>query len=340
MRRTWPPSSRNRCQNCHRPKSAAPFSLLTYDDAPSLVDLDPRGRRGAPACRPGTPIPATATSRTIAACPPRERATLIAWVDQGTPLGDPKGIPESKSFPDGWAVGVPDVRLRKCPRNMSSRPRAWVRYQYFRIPLNLTEDRWVQSIECVPGDKAVVHHIIAFMVAKGRKDGVYLGGYAPGDLPSVYNPRNRQASARWLRDRVRGPLHARWARSARTARRSGLIFAKTPPRYEGITHAIENRRLVINPGDDNAEVKSRFTFESDSRLVSFMPHMHLRGKDFMYLVTYPGKEPEIVLSVPAYDLRMAERLPPVRAAVHAEGDGDRLCGPLRQLGQESREPRP
>jgi hypothetical protein len=29
--------------------------------------------------------------------------------------------------------------------------------------------------------------------------------------------------------------------------------------------------------------------------------MHLRGKDFMYLVTYPGRDPEILLSVPAYD---------------------------------------
>jgi hypothetical protein len=29
--------------------------------------------------------------------------------------------------------------------------------------------------------------------------------------------------------------------------------------------------------------------------------MHLRGKDFRYAVTRPGKTPEVVLSVPAYD---------------------------------------
>ena len=33
----------------------------------------------------------------------------------------------------------------------------------------------------------------------------------------------------------------------------------------------------------------------------FMPHMHLRGKDFTYTFTKPGGSPETVLSVPAYD---------------------------------------
>ena len=34
------------------------------------------------------------------------------------------------------------------------------------------------------------------------------------------------------------------------------------------------------------------------RLLSFMPHMHLRGKDFQYTVTKPGESPQTVLSVP------------------------------------------
>ena len=32
-----------------------------------------------------------------------------------------------------------------------------------------------------------------------------------------------------------------------------------------------------------------------------MPHMHLRGKDFLYTATYPDGRSEVLLSVPAYD---------------------------------------
>jgi hypothetical protein len=42
-------------------------------------------------------------------------------------------------------------------------------------------------------------------------------------------------------------------------------------------------------------------FHVDAELVWFMPHMHLRGKDMTYSLTYPNGKPEIVLSVPKYD---------------------------------------
>jgi len=32
-----------------------------------------------------------------------------------------------------------------------------------------------------------------------------------------------------------------------------------------------------------------------------MPHMHLRGKDFLFRATYPTGESEVLLSVPRYD---------------------------------------
>ena len=52
---------------------------------------------------------------------------------------------------------------------------------------------------------------------------------------------------------------------------------------------------------DNVAVSSAIVLPREMRLVSFMPHMHLRGKDFQYTVTKPGEAPRTVLSVPAYD---------------------------------------
>ena len=42
-------------------------------------------------------------------------------------------------------------------------------------------------------------------------------------------------------------------------------------------------------------------FHVDAELVWFMPHMHLRGKDMTYTLTYPDGKSEIALSVPKYD---------------------------------------
>jgi len=49
------------------------------------------------------------------------------------------------------------------------------------------------------------------------------------------------------------------------------------------------------------EVRSAYTFPKEAMILSFMPHMHLRGKSFQYKVVYPDGHAEIALSVPRYD---------------------------------------
>src|SRR5262249_31565379 len=39
----------------------------------------------------------------------------------------------------------------------------------------------------------------------------------------------------------------------------------------------------------------------DVELLTLLPHMHLRGKDFKYEITYPDGKKETILSVPRYD---------------------------------------
>ena len=51
---------------------------------------------------------------------------------------------------------------------------------------------------------------------------------------------------------------------------------------------------------ENYRVSSLLVVSSDTTLNSIWPHMHLRGKDMTYLITYPDGREEIVLSVPKY----------------------------------------
>ena len=67
------------------------------------------------------------------------------------------------------------------------------------------------------------------------------------------------------------------------------------------THGIAQQRFLIPPGAANHPVSSTFRVPTDVHVLSFMPHMHLRGKSFEYKATYPDGSSEVLLSVPAYD---------------------------------------
>ncbi len=83
----------------------------------------------------------------------------------------------------------------------------------------------------------------------------------------------------------------------------GLVLYKEdqPPRQTVTTKGIMNHRFRIPAGAPNHLVESSYTLPQDSKVFSFMPHMHLRGKDFKYTAVYPDGRSEILLSVPAYD---------------------------------------
>jgi hypothetical protein len=90
--------------------------------------------------------------------------------------------------------------------------------------------------------------------------------------------------------------------------RIGFTVAKEPPRRRFITYspqppAVANPEVFRIPAGD-ANWKSPpvdGVFHVDAELVWFLPHMHLRGKDMTYSLTYPGGRTEIVLSVPKYN---------------------------------------
>ncbi len=81
----------------------------------------------------------------------------------------------------------------------------------------------------------------------------------------------------------------------------GMILAKEPATHEAKMRGIPERTLRIPPGAANHAVRSSYTFPNDAHLLTLMPHMHVRGKDFLYTATYPDGRREVLLSVPAYD---------------------------------------
>src|SRR5262249_35091790 len=133
----------------------------------------------------------------------------------------------------------------------------------------------------------------------GIGDG-FLTAYAPGELGTILAPGTAKRIPK--NSLLAFQMHYTPNGVEQSDQSSvGLVFAKEPPKVEVHTRAIAQRHLDIPPGDGNYEAKSETVFDKDADLLSFLPHMHLRGKDFRYEVLYPDGKRETLLSVPRYD---------------------------------------
>ena len=294
-----------RCQECHRPGEIGPFSLLTYEDAKARTN---RIREAVLEQRmpPWHADPRHGTFANDRRLTPEESDTLLAWVDQGCPKGDDKDLPPPLKFVEGWKVGQPDAVFRM-PDEFKVPAAGVLDYQRFSVDPGFKEDVWVQAAECRPGNRAVVHHILVYILAPGKRepfdaDGTAstLVGWAPGDMPALYAPGTAKripAGSKFLFE-----VHYTPNGTEQTDRSSvGIRFAEKPPTHAAETNILANLLFRIPPGAANHKGQLTYTFRDDALVLGFMPHMHLRGVSARYVATYPDGKTETLLSVPDYD---------------------------------------
>jgi mono/diheme cytochrome c family protein len=146
------------CTGCHRPGEIGPMSLLTYVDVrPRAKDIrDKVGDGVMPPWHADKAHGKFANDRSLS---DEDKSVLLRWANNGAPKGDPKDLPPAPTYVDGWTLGEPDAVIQM-PVDYKVPADGFVEYEYFEIPTNFTEDKWVQSIEVRPGARAVVHHVI------------------------------------------------------------------------------------------------------------------------------------------------------------------------------------
>jgi peroxiredoxin/mono/diheme cytochrome c family protein len=299
------------CQECHRPGQIGPFSLLTYKDAAAWSDnireVVTDGRM--PPWHADPHFGKFSNDRRMSK---EDKDTLLAWLDGGMAKGDAKDLPAPRQFTEGWTIGKPDV-VFKLPEAFdvpAETPKGGVPYQFFEVPTNFTEDKWIARAEAKPDATSVVHHIVVFVVPKdeefrekGRNS--VLCGTAPGDMPVILQPgyaKKIPAGAKLVFQMHYTPN----GKAVSDQSCVGLIFAKEPPKHRVLDIPIASRdfnrrQIKIPAGAENFKIESEFTFPMEGHVMSFMPHMHLRGKDFFIEAVYPDGKKETLLSVPRYN---------------------------------------
>jgi hypothetical protein len=319
------PILQNRCQQCHRAGEIAPMPFRTYAETRPWA----KAIREAVVSRKMPPWFADpsyghfANDRSLSKT---EIQTLVDWVAAGAPAGDGKDAPPPRKWPEGWIIGTPDT-IFEMPANFPIPARGAVEYQYLIMPTHFAADKWIERVEVRPSSRATVHHAVAYIREPGSQwlKGEPSGGmfslpptaehrpnpksFTTSDILMVYSPGN--SSETWppgLGKKIKAgsdlvlQMHYTPNGTATADRTSiGIIFARETPRQAVLTLQMGNDRFVIPPGDPDYRVSVSGTLPNDALLIGLLPHMHLRGKAFEYLILGPNGAVETLLKVSNYD---------------------------------------
>src|SRR5262249_6178441 len=96
-----------------------------------------------------------------------EIATLAAWVDGGTPEGDPKDAPAPRKFNDGWQLGKPDLILGP-KEDFTLAATGRDQFRCFVLPTEQAGDKLVAAYEMRARNGRIVHRRVHFLDPEGR----------------------------------------------------------------------------------------------------------------------------------------------------------------------------
>ncbi len=237
-----------------------------------------------------------------------EIATLAAWVEAKSPAGEAKDAPPSRHWEESWSIPRPDLVL-KMPQAVSLPASGDIEYTFEIVPTNFKEDRWVQMAEVLPALRSNVHHAVVYIRPPDSNWLRHAPVGAPFSASTLTDPENRRG-AHWTDSDIllvyaSGSSPDAWsekmakfipagsdlvfqmhytANGRATSDQSsiGLIFSKHAPDQRVLTLQLTNDHFVIPPGAPDYRVEARGALPNDATLLSFFPHMHLRGKKFEY----------------------------------------------------------
>ena len=326
------PILQDHCQVCHRPDTFAPMSLLTFEEARPWA----RSIKAKVVAREMPPwfidrnlgIQHYANDNSLT---DDQIATLVQWVDGGAVKGDAADMPPARTFRDEnrWDFGaygdVPDVVVSFAENYMmpTSGPDVWASIV---MDPGLTEDRYIAGVQIIPTKgHLLIHHIRSSLIAATPADGPVLGirvgdeevmgrflnEYAIGKGADVF----REGSGRLIKagTKISAGLHMHpyytGGEEDQTETPVNLVLGLKlhpkgfKPKHIVISDSGKYPGIDVRPGDPNARIDGYYHLEKPTRLLSWQPHMHNRGKAacILAIIPLPDRSDGLTSSQPGFE---------------------------------------
>jgi thiol-disulfide isomerase/thioredoxin len=315
------------CVSCHRDGEVAPFSLQTYAQARTWASQvkDYTARKLMP---PWKAVPGHGDFHDARILTDNEIATIARWADAGAPQGNPKDLPPAPQFPspDEWSLGKPDVVLQPS-RVYHLEAEGEDVYRNFVMPIDFEKDTYLSAMEFKPGNRAVVHHMVAYidkkaasvkMDGKEKEPGYSSGGigigvldaewgevWVPGRTPRLLPDGVVIKIPKGSKLVVQVHYHKNGAPQTDLSK-TALYYAKGKVEKPVITVPVANAWFVLKPGETRQEVKGSLTIPADITLRTIFPHMHLLGKEMKVTATLPDGTKMPLIYVNDWDFNWQE----------------------------------
>jgi Flp pilus assembly protein TadD len=305
------------CVTCHRNDGDAPFALETYDEARRHgAQIVVAIRSGyMPPWKPDAAGERFVGERRLSES---ERATIVGWVEGGTPAGSTRHLP-ARAGNGGWIHGQPDL-IVELPAYTLRADGPDV-FRNFVVTVPGRDTRYVRGYQFRPGNRAVHHANIRIDATLGSRqldaadpepgyegtilhsadypDGQFLG-WTPGQAP----PPSDDAVAWRLTggDDFVVQLHMRPTGKTEIVRPAiGLYFGAAPSKVPSIVR-LGRQNLDMPAGAADVRVSDTFTLPVDAELHAIQPHAHYRATSVVVWAVPPGASRRLLLRIGAWDI--------------------------------------
>lgn len=298
------PVLQSKCVSCHSEGGIGPFAMSSYRKVKNKARMieEVIAAKRMPPWHADPHYGKFENDRSLTTL---ETQTLLRWIQQGAPRGEGDDPLEKVALPVAdWPLGKPDYIL-KLPKPEEIPATGVLDYRHIVVPSPVPQDTWLGAVDVRPGNRKVVHHVIARMKFKGARDdgsgrGAALVGWAPGATAARFPAGTGKFLAKDAMLDVE--MHYTTMGSPQTDQTEiGLYVLPEKPPLALEDRAALNQDFSIPPGEPDARTFGVFGFKRDSLIYGLSPHMHLRGSWMKYEALYPDGTRETLLSVPRYD---------------------------------------
>jgi hypothetical protein len=287
----------DKCVACHREGGIGPWQMTNYDMirgfAPMIREVVRTQRMPPWFADPHYNVFSNDRGLT-----PAQAKTLVHWIEAGAPRGDGADplLSQKKDWPE-WPLGKPDLVVELPP--FKTPATGTIPYQNIKLDNPLDHDVWVRAVDYLPGQRAVLHHIIA--TAGGELRGnISLKNYVPGMQPLEVPEDNGILLP--AKSKLHFQVHYTTNGQELTdVTRMGLYFRKDPPKYQFRSMILYNAKLKIPANTKVHSEVAEAKFKEDAVIYMLHPHAHFRGKSASFVAHYPDGRQEMLLNIPVYD---------------------------------------